>query len=415
VEKGTFLEMKDNPDSEAGLKHESAVISGIHNVNALGVVRGLARRGIPITLLDVDRRSMVRYSRFVSRRVSCPHPQESAEGFVQCLVEWGRGLDHKPVIIPTGDAEVMALSRHRDTLETYYRIPLSPWDTVDLLVNKKRFFQEAIRRSIPCPRSYFPETTDEARNIAANIPYPFIVKAAYSHEFITHFHKKVFVVHSPVEFETAVEQLQTTGLDYFLQEIVPGNALFLFYSYFSRQSVPLGVCGYDKVRQFPRDFGIGTLCRTIHRSQPIQTAVDFLKSINYHGLAEPEFKHDPRDGQYKLIEINTRSVTMTLLTQACGVPMEHLAYLDLLKGNVEPAGPATEGVLWIDEINELHYQLSRIRRGLFSFSELSTPFRGKKIFACAAADDPIPLLVGLARFFYERYKAPRNVDTMLGI
>lgn len=407
--------MKENPYPEIGRHPERVILSGIHNVNALGVLRGLAGKGIPVTLLDVDHHSMVRYSRFVSKRLSCPHPQDSEDGFIECLVEYGRHLDHKPVIIPTGDAEVMALARNRDRLDPCYRIPLSPWETVDLLVNKKRFFQEVIRRSIPCPQSYFPESLEEAREVAANIPYPFIIKAAYSHEFITHFHKKVFVVHSPAQFQTAMELLHTARLDYFLQEIVPGNDLFLFYAYFSRRSVPLGICGYDKVRQFPKDFGIGTVCRTVYRSEPIQAAVDFLQNIQYHGLAEPEFKLDPRDGRYKLIEINTRSVTMTLLAKACGAHMEYLAYLDLVQGDLEPLGPAKEGVLWIDEINELHYQLSRIRRGLFSFSELSPLFKGEKVFACAAVDDPIPLMVGLARFFYQRWRSPRTADAMLGI
>jgi predicted ATP-grasp superfamily ATP-dependent carboligase len=394
---------------------ESAVVAGIHNVNALGVIMGLDEKGIPITLLDVDLHSMVRYSRHVSKRIPCPHPHDSESGFIQRLIELGEQSDHQPVYIPTGDAEVMALSRHRDTLDAYYRIPLPPLETVDLLVNKKRFFREAIRRGIPCPNSYFPQDVEEARRIAASIPYPFIVKAAYSHEFITHFKKKVFVVHSPSEFEMAIERLQEAQLDYFLQEIVPGAAFYLFYCYFSRQSIPLGICGYEKVRQFPRDFGVGTVCRTIHLSQPISEAVDFLKNIQYHGLAEPEFKLDPRDGRYKIIEINTRTVTMTLLTKACGVHMEYLAYLDLTKGNVAPLGPAEEGVLWIDEINELHNQLSRIKRGLFSFSDLSVLFKGKRIFACAAVDDPVPLIVGLARFFYQRIKSSRGRDVMLDI
>ena len=202
---------------------------------------------------------------------------------------------------------------------------------------------------------------------------------------------------------------------YFLQEIIPGNTLYLFYSYFNHQSVPLGICGYDKVRQFPKDFGIGTICRSINRPQPIQKAVSYLQNIGYYGLAEPEFKLDPRDGQYKLIEINTRSVTQTLLANACGVHVEYLAYLDMIQHNVKPVKPADEDVLWIDEINELHYQLSRIRRCQFSFSDAMDMLHGKKVLACMALDDPLPFIVGLRRFFHQRLTAPRYVDTMLGI
>lgn len=394
---------------------ESVVLSGIHNVNALGVLRGFREKGIPVILLDLDPHSMVRYSRFACRRFPCPNPNDSETGFVDALLELGRSLDHRPVFIPTGDAEVMAISKHKEALLPYYRMPVAPFDTIDLLVNKKRFFQDVIRRKIPCPRTFFPETVDDMRAMAAEIGFPLIVKSAYSHRFIQEFHKKVFVIHSPAELETAIELLLGANQDYFLQEIIPGETLYLFYSYFNRESIPLGICGYDKIRQFPKDFGIGTICRSMGRSQPIHDASAYLQKIGYHGLAEPEFKLDPRDGQYKLIEINTRSVTMTLLAKACGVHVEYLAYLDLTKDNVEPLRAATDGTVWIDEINELHYQLSRIRRGHFSFAELREMTKGEKVLACASWSDPVPLIVGLARFFRQRFKSYGEVDKMLGI
>ena len=358
---------------------------------------------------------MVRYSRFASRRFPCPNPVDSEKGFIDALIQLGRSLDHRPVFIPTGDAEVLALSKHKEALFPYYRIPVATFDTIDLLVNKKRFFQDVIRRNIPCPRTCFPETVDEMQEMATDIGYPLIIKSAYSHQFIREFNKKVFVIHSPSELETAIGLLNDAHQDYFLQEIIPGNTLYLFYSYFNRLSVPLGICGYDKIRQFPKDFGIGTIVRSVNRPQPIQAAIEYLQSIGYHGLAEPEFKLDPRDGQYKLIEINTRAVTMTLLAKACGVHVEYLAYLDLISGNVEPLGPAKEGIVWIDEINELHYQLSRIRRGHFALTDLRKMAKGEKAFSCAAWDDPVPLIIGLAHFFYERFRSSRKVDTMLGI
>ncbi|MBI5591934.1 MAG: hypothetical protein HY881_15795 [Deltaproteobacteria bacterium] len=391
------------------MKHpESVILSGNHNINPLGVLRGLGRKGIPITLLDVDPHSMVRYSRFVSQRFSCPNPHDSEIGFIDALIELGRSLDHQPVYIPTGDAEVLALSKHKEALLPFFRMPVAPFEIINLLVNKKRFFQDVIRRNIPCPKTSFPETTDQARKMATNIGYPLIVKSAYSHVFITKFHKKVFLIHSPSELETAMNLLNDAHQDYFLQEIIPGNTLFLFYAYLNRQSVPLGICGYDKIRQRPNDFGIGTICRSMNRFQPIHAAIQYLQNINYYGLAEPEFKWDPRDGQYKLIEINPRSVTQTQLATACGVHVEYLAYQDLIWGNIEPLKPAKEGILWIDEISELHYHLSRIRRGLFSFTEFDSLI-GNKVLAGAACDDPIPFFIGLARFFKERLTLQRNI------
>ena len=170
---------------------ESVILSGINNVNALGVLRGLKRKGIPVIVLDVDSKSMVRYSRYVTRLVPCPNPLNSEAGFIDTLMELGRSLDHRPVYIPTSDAEVLALSKHKEKLLSYYRMPVASFDTIDLLVNKKRFFQDVIRRNIPCPRTCFPETVDEMRKMAADIGYPLIMKSAYSHRFIQEFHKRL--------------------------------------------------------------------------------------------------------------------------------------------------------------------------------------------------------------------------------
>ena len=134
------------------MKHaESAILSGIHNVHALGVLRGLRRKGIPVIVLDVDSKSMVRYSRYVTRLVPCRNPLDSEMGIIDVFMELGRSLDHRPVFIPTGDAEVLALSKHKEKLLAYYRKPVASFNTINPLVNKKRFFQDVIRWNIPCP------------------------------------------------------------------------------------------------------------------------------------------------------------------------------------------------------------------------------------------------------------------------
>jgi hypothetical protein len=43
--------------------------------------------------------------------------------------------------IPTGDAEVLALSKYQEILSPYFRMPVVSFETINLLVNKKRFFQ----------------------------------------------------------------------------------------------------------------------------------------------------------------------------------------------------------------------------------------------------------------------------------
>ena len=66
-----------------------------------------------------------------------------------------------------------------------------------------------------------------------------------------------------------------------------------------------------------------------------------------------EFKRDPRDGLYKLIEINARHYGTHALASAAGVDLSHVAYEDAL-GRPFTAGRQRDGVRWIVALAARH-------------------------------------------------------------
>ena len=56
----------------------------------------------------------------------------------------------------------------------------------------------------------------------------------------------------------------------------------------------------------------------------------FCAALGFHGISQVEFKRDPRDGRYKLMEINPRLWQWHGLAAACGVDLPRIAYCDLL-------------------------------------------------------------------------------------
>ena len=116
-------------------------IGGNNNVNNLGVARNLGRHGVPVILLDYERPSIARSSRYISKKLACPNPSESEIQYVDFLIKQGKQTDEKCVIIPTNDAAVLALSRYKEELEEYYLLPVPSFKVVETLVNKKYFYQ----------------------------------------------------------------------------------------------------------------------------------------------------------------------------------------------------------------------------------------------------------------------------------
>jgi predicted ATP-grasp superfamily ATP-dependent carboligase len=66
-----------------------------------------------------------------------------------------------------------------------------------------------------------------------------------------------------------------------------------------------------------------------------------------------EFKHDPRDGKFKLIEVNLRCGNRVGLAIDCGVDIPHIAYLDILGKPPLPVHSYDVGVAWIDLMADL--------------------------------------------------------------
>ena len=131
------------------------------------------------------------------------------------------------------------------------------------------------------------------------------------HSFYAYFKTKVFICKSYEELLSNYQKALTyiNADEVIIQEIVPGHdraqysACFLFNV--DHALVQLAVC---RLRQHPIDFGNATtFAETIENDEIINYGTQLLKEIKFRGICEIEFKKDPRDGVFKLLEINPRS------------------------------------------------------------------------------------------------------------
>jgi predicted ATP-grasp superfamily ATP-dependent carboligase len=329
---------------------------------------------------------------------------ESETEFVKVLLELGKQTNGQMMIIPTGDSDVLALSKHKRELEKYYYLPVPTFETVQKLVNKKTFYKLLLKLGIPHPKTYFPECLSELRATGLEIDYPYIIKPAYSSPFIAEFGTKNFVIQSPQELFQAIDRLRNKNLEVMIQELIPGNEIYMFYTYFNRKSEPLAVCGYDKLRQFPPNFGSGSFCRSSWRSSPIKECIGLLKEIGYHGFAEPELKKDPKDGKYKLLEINARTTTQNRLAAACGADIEYISYLDAIGQFTKKPFSFRNGVFWIDDFNDPRSCWMLLKRSEMGIGEIIKAFIPPKVHSDLAWDDPTPFIIHAIDFGFSAFR-----------
>ena len=358
----------------------------------LGVVRGFGRRGIPVVYIDSERVSVARYSKYICRRLKCPSPSESEAGFISALLDFGKQLDSRIVIIATADEYVLALSKHKKELEQFYIIPLPSFKIIQSLVSKKRLYRLLAEMRIPYPKTYFPEGAEELRSMGREVDYPYIIKPEYSLDFQEKFLRKCLVIKSPKQLDWAADKLKDKDLEVMIQEIIPGRELYNVCGYFNQKSEPVAVCGWDKIRQYPPDFGSGTYCISRWRTSPIDQVTRFLKSVGYYGVGEVELKKDPRDDVYKLIEVNARTTSQNRLAAACGVDVEYIAYLDANEYYMEDQIHQCDNIIWVDDFTDFLSCLIGLKRRNTTVAEVFRLWKAKKVHSIVAWDDPVPVV-----------------------
>ena len=361
--------------------------------DSLGEIRDFGRKGIPVIYLDAQLPSISRYSRYISQRLKYTGFLKPENNLIEVLVDFGGKLKSKMVIMPSGDWDALVLAKYKKELEPFYYLPVPDYEIVHQLVNKKHFYKMLAGTDIAHPKTYFPENNAELAAMGREIAYPYIIKPSDSLAFQEVFRTKCFVINSAEDLEGAVERLRDKELEVVIQEIIPGKeVVYEFYTYFNKNSEPLAVCGWDKLRHYPPEFGSGSFCRTIHRPAAIEPAIKLLKEIGYYGMAAPELKKDSRDGQYKLLEINARSPLQNQLATAGGVNISYIAYLDTIGRAVGEVPPVPDGIFWIDDLADQLSRLILLGRREISLREIVQPLTVKKEHTVAAWDDPLPLI-----------------------
>ena len=134
----------------------------------------------------------------------------------------------------------------------------------------------------------------------------------------------------------------------------------------------------------------------VHKSIPLSYLADFvdvvvyyLKSIKYRGLFGAEIKKDSRNGVFKLLEINARSMGCNNFPFVCGANIVLTAYLDILGEKLQPVKDYDVGVYRINFMQDYRIMMRMLAKGQFS-RELILPYLRKKDWKMFSMDDPIP-------------------------
>lgn len=329
----------------------------------LSVARSLGYHGVEVYGVDPNRWQIGHFSKYVhdSSTLSCK--RNKAE-LLKNLITYAKDKTTQPVLFAAGDDEVQFVSEYAETLRQHFIMPQSyKKEFTGALLNKISFYKVCMKLGAEIPVTFFPKRVKDVESISKKISYPAIIKPGLGHEWRKRFKgKKVIEVSSPSELLTKYEYYCPNAEEVVIQEVVPGREdnIAIFGGYFNKKYDPVSVFTAKKTRQYPPMFGSGSLCESHWYPEIADMSINLVQKMRYHGICGTEYKWDPRDARWKLMEINFRPTLWFAITRASGVDIVYDAYLDLIGQEVKKnIGTQRNGIVWQylvrDAISVLHY------------------------------------------------------------
>jgi len=382
------------------------VVGGDHP--GLGVVRSLGRRGIPVYVLD-DQHCISSYSRYATRVLRFDDLRDERKT-VDAVLEAGRKFNLKGwVLYPTRDETVAAFSRYRDELADQFRVTTPVWETTRWAWDKKNSYDLAATLNIPCPATFNPRNLEELKALYPKLPLA--LKPAIKEHFFYATGAKAWrcdtVEQLNESFRRASQQLRPEEV--LLQEIIPGDGRRQYsYCAFVRDGKIHSSLVAVRSRQHPAEFGrAATYVESIEHPVVEELSERFLKAINYYGLVEIEYKEDPRDGKFKLLDVNARTWGFHSLGAVAGVDFPYLLYADQM-GLEVPECRGRAGVGWMRVLTDVPTACSDVFSGRISLGTYLRSLRSTGTEAVFSSRDPLPFLAEAALLPYlvlKKYKS----------
>ena len=365
----------------------------------VGAIRSLGRLGIPVYAVTEDRWTPAAASRhlrdrFVWRTTGLEDPAWLIEG----LLDIGRRIGRPTVLVPTDDEIAVLIAEHADDLRGAFISPDVEPALPRRLASKRGLYELCTEHGVPTPWAAFPTNADELDRVASEATFPVVVKNLEAFE-----RHRARAVAGTTVVKNAAELLalaRTWGGEFsvVLQDYVPrGDAEDWIVNAYCDASATCRVQFTGvKVRSFPPHAGMTSSACALPNPALVEMTAHFVKRVGFRGAVDLDWRYDPRDGQYKLLDFNPRvGAQFRLFETDEGIDVVRALHMDLTGCDVPPATQVDGRRLVVENFDVPAMLAYRVR----GYPTPPAAAKANSIeLAWLAKDDLKPFFVMLARF-----------------
>jgi predicted ATP-grasp superfamily ATP-dependent carboligase len=378
----------------------------------LGVIRSLGRLGIRVHAMREDRFTPAGASRYARRTMSQMPPRAHPDDVLDALDRLADRLPGPAVLVTTDDAGAILLAEHGDKLRPRYLFPSPPADLPRRAAGKATLAEICRAAGVPHPATTVPAGAAEAQAFAEARGYPVVAKVnlPWAADLGAGL-QSTTIIRSRGELLRLLERARRatgdgpdTGL--LLQEyLAPApdgmRQDWFFHGYFDAASRCLFGHTGTKERSFPVHAGLTTYGRWVPNERLRAEAVELLSGLGYQGIVDLDYRWDPRDDVYRLLDFNPRlGAQFRLFQDTAGIDAVRAMHLDLT-GRGFTAGAAVPGRTLVVENYDAIAALTQRREGSLSMRSWLASVRRADEAAWFARDDLAPFFLSGARTLWE--------------
>ncbi len=220
------------------------------------------------------------------------------------------------ILIGCTDAYADLIIENREFLSEYYFCSAPRAELAKKLISKEAFYEMCKAHNIDYPDTVVIHDESELSKLSAlPFSYPIVLKPSSSIRYWQNPFdgmKKVYIIRTKEEAEEVAKTVFRSGYDdsLIIQDFIPGDdsGMYVLTAYSNQKAEVKMMClGHVLLEEHtPKGVGNHVAILTEYHEELMLRVKAFLETIGYTGFSNFDIKYDPRDGKFKVFEINLR-------------------------------------------------------------------------------------------------------------
>lgn len=381
--------------SKKDLSNTCALVLGGH-VNGYSIVKELARDCATDIIVFDYKKSLARYSNKVKFSKTIGN---TANALRDAIKELNKQYSYI-VIYPTNDLQLEHLHHVYDELSSFCYLPFNK-ATIIQSADKFYQYQTCERVACPYPKTVSVKSLGEMGSIAS-LTYPLLIKPSTRKDLTVDVFRTLYLA-SPTDLQnkkTVIEKALSSGVELVVSEFIPGDDtnIYAYTCFRSEQGEILNEWTGKKLTQFPDSYGVFSSASNEAPVEVLEQGRSLVEALDAYGIVEPEFKFDHRDGKFKLMEVNLRSMMWHQAGYITGVKLQRTQFAHATDSPIiedkQEKSISVHLVLMLHEIPNLI-----LRKGYWRHFKHNVFGGDRRVWAIFEANDLKPFFYSLKLLF----------------